>query len=403
MADAKKPLIRGAVQDEKRLLWRNETPLVFNDEPAAHGGHRPGLIQIALQNFNSMTSNRTDAAAADETLDGAVADIADGSTEAPTHAPTAFVSEQATSGTSAEGDNSTTTGAESPAAALIEAMLGDRTNQTTNSDNPNATTATATEEFFEEVNTPDAATEPPVEEDDSTDAPTASPTDNIKQLTQDIEAQLNAGPSHNENGKQDCFWRVLTGTGCTADENGDIVNGHQHQYLVADGECRYNDFLGYYRAGCRPKMQLNPWDEEIPSKIILHEVFCTDPTCSVGCQEEGVVHANSVHTSNSCTISSFYDEDGEIAKENRKKKDKEFEFSYEFIGGCLETEECEIVECEDCTDRKCKDDKKYEMFDKKWRDCEWVAFKPDARCELDEENAYDACRASCHPECQNCC
>lgn len=375
MAVAKKPLIRGAVQEEKRLLWRNETPLMHDEEPAAHGGHRPGLIQIALHNFNSMTSNRTDVAAADETLDTTVADIADVSTEAPTHAPTAFVSEQATSVTNVEGNNSTTTGMESPAA-----------------------------ESFEEINTPDAATEPPMEEDDATDAPTGSPTDNIEQLTQDIEVQLNAGPSHNENGKQDCFWRVLTGTGCTADENGDIVNGHQHQYLVADGECRYNDFLGYYRAGCRPKMQLNPWDDEMSAKIILHEVFCTDPTCSVGCQEEGVVHANSVHTSNSCAISSFYDEDGEIAKENRKKKDKKFEFSYEFIGGCLETEECEIVECEDCTYRKCKDDKKYEMYDRKELDCEWVAMKPDVRCDLSEdEEVFDACRATCHPECQNCC
>mmetsp|Transcript_28319 Transcript_28319/g.31738 ORF Transcript_28319/g.31738 Transcript_28319/m.31738 type:complete len:108 (+) Transcript_28319:612-935(+) len=61
----------------------------------------------------------------------------------------------------------------------------------------------------------------------------------------DIESE-----NENENEKLDCLWKVITGTGCTSISDGDIIDGYQHMYLNADGECHYNDFLGYYRAGC---------------------------------------------------------------------------------------------------------------------------------------------------------
>jgi len=161
----------------------------------------------------------------------------------------------------------------------------------------------------------------------------------------------------NENEKLDCLWRVITGTGCTSISDGDIIDGYQHMYLNADGECHYNDFLGYYRAGCtgsksssssssqsdqqeqeQGQQSIEPQRKErlgIPppydfvtatttttktknentsdkssgnkATIKLQHVFCADPTCSIGCLQESVIRPQIHYTSHFCYTSGFYD------------------------------------------------------------------------------------------------
>ena len=61
-----------------------------------------------------------------------------------------------------------------------------------------------------------------------------------------VEEEMIIPISHNENGKQDCLWRILTGTSCTSST--DIDNKIRHEYVFADGGCQYNNFLGYYKS-----------------------------------------------------------------------------------------------------------------------------------------------------------
>ncbi len=155
------------------------------------------------------------------------------------------------------------------------------------------------------------------------------------------DAQLNEGPNHGENGKQDCLWRVLTGTSCTSLANGNIVNAEQHEYVVADGECRYNDFLGYYRAGCQPPSEENestfPGLAPTKAKVVLQNVFCADAACSIGCHKTAMIRAKVLYTSNFCYLSND-DEAQEVAKQRIESG-----FSFEFVGGCLESENCNVV------------------------------------------------------------
>ena len=158
-----------------------------------------------------------------------------------------------------------------------------------------------------------------------------------------VQAQLNEGPSHGENGKQDCLWRVLTGTSCTSLANGNIVNAEQHEYVVADGECRYNDFLGYYRAGCQPPSEENentfPGLAPTKAKVVLQYVFCADEACSIGCHENAMIRSKALYTSNFCYLSN---DDEESAKDKAEQRINSG-FSFEFVGGCLESENCNVV------------------------------------------------------------
>lgn len=168
-----------------------------------------------------------------------------------------------------------------------------------------------------------------------------------KEEREDIYSKLEEGPAHSENGKQDCLWRVLTGTSCTSLVNGNIVNAEQHQFLVADGICRYNDFLGYYKAGCQRPATENentfPGLAPTKAKLILTNVFCADSECSFGCHENAMIESNFLYTSNFCYLSNGLDKvDGDGKDKAEQRIDDGF--SFEFIGGCLESENCNVVE-----------------------------------------------------------
>eukprot|EP00751_Fragilariopsis_kerguelensis_P020942 CAMPEP_0170905168 /NCGR_PEP_ID=MMETSP0734-20130129/50865_1 /TAXON_ID=186038 /ORGANISM="Fragilariopsis kerguelensis, Strain L26-C5" /LENGTH=363 /DNA_ID=CAMNT_0011300821 /DNA_START=338 /DNA_END=1425 /DNA_ORIENTATION=- len=156
--------------------------------------------------------------------------------------------------------------------------------------------------------------------------------------------------NEDENEKLDCLWRVITGTGCTSISDGDIIDGYQHMYLNADGKCHYNDFLGYYRAGCssagssgsssssqsdqqeqeqkqhslepqrRDRLGLPPpppdfmrattnsesYSSNVKATIQLQDVFCNDPNCSMGCLQDSVIRPHIQYTSHFCYLSGFY-------------------------------------------------------------------------------------------------
>lgn len=313
MADENKPMIRGSaagrvdeagetstkakptasrgeenvMQVEKRLLWRNETP--FDDDSYATGekdrqshentldhGIQPGLIAITLENSDPEESNPTESEGGNGVVDTPV---------------------------DADGDS------------IFEVE-----NEYDDDEFSNST------DIYN-----------PAMNNNETEVPTSS-TSTI--VLDPVEEKMIIETSHNENVKQDdCLWRILTGTSCTPSM--DIVNGYQHEYVIADGECQYNDFLGYYRAGCQKQIG----DGDL-AKVVLKDVFCTDPECSTGCQKDSVIRPNSVYTSELCYVSAFYDQrknDDGVKAEFRVANDpqtRKHDFSFEFVGGCLESENC---------------------------------------------------------------
>lgn len=76
---------------------------------------------------------------------------------------------------------------------------------------------------------------------------------------------------------------------------------------------------------------------------MLKDVFCTDPSCSTGCQKDSVIRPNSIYMSELCyDVSAFYDERKTDAESlvATDPQTREYDFSFEFIGGCLEPENC---------------------------------------------------------------
>ena len=72
------------------------------------------------------------------------------------------------------------------------------------------------------------------------------------------------------------------------------------------------------------------------AKVVLKDVFCTDPACSIGCQKESVIRPNSIYTSELCyNVAAFYDErknDNDDRAKSRVATDpqtREYDFSFE--------------------------------------------------------------------------
>ncbi|KAG7351505.1 hypothetical protein IV203_010865 [Nitzschia inconspicua] len=126
-----------------------------------------------------------------------------------------------------------------------------------------------------------------------------------------------------------CYWRFLTGSLCTNDVNGDVIDAYHHQFVVSDGHCHYNDFLGYYRARCASAEPENG----NPARIYLENVFCSDPDCS-SCLQYGVVRPE-IYTSHMCKYMHI---------PATSRNNVEFHFSFEFVGGCFENESCSRIE-----------------------------------------------------------
>lgn len=169
---------------------------------------------------------------------------------------------------------------------------------------------------------------PMEEESSSTDAPTKSPTESSTDIVTQTQVVMEV---ENENVDEDlmpCYWRFLTGSYCTNYFNGDVINAHHHQYVVSDGQCHYNDFLGYYRARCaasQPEVGEN-------AQIFLQDVFCSDPDCS-SCLQHGIVRPE-FYSSHMCNHMHF---------PATSRNSMEYDFAFEFVGGCFENESCSRI------------------------------------------------------------
>lgn len=346
------------VDAEERLLWRNETRLDddfvdYNGEQITdhagsennpkdhHNSTRPGLVVSAL--LDHSTQN-----------------------EAPSGVAAMSTPENSNTESSSDthvgsfGTTDTTTGAnQATTAETVEIEmdlvddLGENEYNFSDSNTTDDYELTYSEEHLvlldEEFlfsNTTEALEEAAVQESSGSEN-TPSEADIVSSET--VNGDSDDDSRHN-NQQLDCLWRILTGTSCTSGFRGDIVQGYQHEYLVADGECRYNDFVGYYRAGCkRPTEGGSDGPSGISAsgatsttnraKVVLTDVFCTDPACSTGCLEDSAIRPDASYVSNFCYLSYYYKGNTEAFSRNG-----EHNFSFEFIGGCLESENCKVVE-----------------------------------------------------------
>jgi hypothetical protein len=119
-----------------------------------------------------------------------------------------------------------------------------------------------------------------------------------------------------------CYWRFLTGESCTANTEGDVVNAYHHKYLISDGSCHYNEFLGYYRARCEGET------DDGPARIWMRDVFCSDNLCN-NCLDQGLVRPE-IYNSHSCSYIQIKDTEQSV----------EYDFAFEFVGGCFANEDC---------------------------------------------------------------
>ena len=148
--------------------------------------------------------------------------------------------------------------------------------------------------------------------DASTSTPTATPT----------VANITAAPTESPTEPMPCYWRFLTGESCTAHTQGDVINAYHHQYLLSDGDCHFNEFLGHYKARCEAETA----DE--PARIWMTHVFCSDDTCG-NCMERGIVQPE-IYRSHTCNY----------IRVNDFSRNTAFDFAFEFVGGCFSNEAC---------------------------------------------------------------
>jgi hypothetical protein len=133
--------------------------------------------------------------------------------------------------------------------------------------------------------------------------------------------------------KMQCLWHFLAGSLCTSHIDGDVV-GDQivYDYVISDGNCHYNTILGYYRASCQPQTTDATGQQILsPAKFILRDVFCTDATCN-SCHDDSMIQP-AQYLSQNCNFVQFPGSDRNV----------EFDFAYEFIGGCFEDEACSVA------------------------------------------------------------
>jgi len=307
----KQQMMMTLIEEEQRLLWRNETPLddFFSNDNDNDNDSSSTQNNFSNENYQSEDSNRNSSnynsksnVTTTDSLDGEYEDENDD-----------------------EGDEEIMTLLE------VEELL-----------------FVGNDSFDDDV----VDTKGNEDEEKSFDG---SNNNNDSNIDNDNSKGSN-NENENENEKLDCLWKVITGTGCTSISDGDTIDGYQHMYLNADGECHYNDFLGYYRAGCagskssssssqsdqqqqeQAQQSIEPQRKErlgIPppydfvtatttsrktnnensydksssnnATIKLQHVFCADPTCSIGCLQESVIRPQIHYTSHFCYTSGFYD------------------------------------------------------------------------------------------------
>jgi hypothetical protein len=161
----------------------------------------------------------------------------------------------------------------------------------------------------------------------SPENPTPSPTDKATETQVVIEVQEDNEDLMPED-LMPCYWRFLTGNHCTNIVNGDVIDAVHHQFVVSDGQCHYNDFLGYYRARCTAAQPENG----NPARIYLQDVFCSDAQCS-SCLQNGVVRPE-LYSSHMCNYLHF---------PATSRNSVEYDLAFEFVGGCFENESCSRV------------------------------------------------------------
>mmetsp|Transcript_20236 Transcript_20236/g.36529 ORF Transcript_20236/g.36529 Transcript_20236/m.36529 type:complete len:347 (-) Transcript_20236:68-1108(-) len=217
-----------------------------------------------------------------------------------------------------------------------------------------------------EQRTTSSPTESPIEEVIETDLPTASPTvatvapsplptTQSPTVEPTVSTPLTDAPSASiavgqvvtepvtevvaavtTEPKKPCLWRFLTGSRCTSDVNGDVIGAYHHQFLVSDGQCHFNKFLGYYRASCVPEQKTTGdasggIQVDQPAQFHLSHVFCMDSSCT-SCLDHTAIQPNT-YNSHFCNYLYF----------PPTERSTEFDFAFEFIGGCFEDEECDVA------------------------------------------------------------